>query len=195
MASPQVWLLPYCSTFFPHCNCGQQHHKSLSSLYSRGGCHSPRTATRESHILVNNHRRMTSHNFCVPNANGQPPQDYIPNFQAPKASPSLLPNVSALSGVSSVSQLLYQSFGCTLQADKLCGCQLADRRNSPVSVTETSKVSWIEGAYMCEARSWSDNPLCAVNGGLWTRQHGHGGHLHILLLLHHFSRVRLRATP
>lgn len=119
-------------------------------------------------------------NFCAPNADRQPPQDYIPNFQAPKASPSLLPNVSALSGVSSIPQLLHQSFGCTLQADKPCSCQLADRRNSLVSVTETSKVSWLEGAYSCEARSWSDNPLCAVNRGLWTRQHGHLGHLHTL---------------
>lgn len=162
-------------TFFPHCNCGQQHHKSLSSLYSRGGCHSPRTATRVSHTSEQPPQDHP-HNFCAPNANRQPPQDYIPNFQAPKASSQRLGTLGSLLSLPAASPIVW----LTLQADKPCSCQLADRRNTPVSVTETSKVSWIEGAYLCEARSWSDNPLCAVNGGLWTLQHGHGGHLHTL---------------
>ena len=44
--------------------------------------------------------------------------------------------------------------------------QLQDLRKSPESVTETSVVQWIGGA--SEARSWSNTPPSAADGG-WDR--------------------------
>ena len=94
-------------------------------------------------------------NFWATRVSGRPLQHSIPC--------PVFPDISALTGASSVSWLLLQLMGCTPQAYKACTSPASRPKKEPgVSDRDINGLT-DGGAYLSGARSWSDTPPCAAN--------------------------------
>ena len=99
--------------------------------------------------------------FRVPHASGRPPQDFPYNFPFP----SLFPDIAALLGVSSASQLAHQLLGCTPQACKPCNCSASGPEKEPAD-SDRDFNSLLDGRILPVRGkgSWSNTPPRTTNG-------------------------------
>ena len=110
----------------------------------------------------------------APLQQGQTPQDYHYNFQAPQSHGQSLQlsiphpvfsNTLALVGVSSVPWLAPPVTGLHPQACNACACPASRLKKQPEVSNRDTNGLMDGGVYRSEASFWRDTPLCAVDSG------------------------------